>query len=126
MLSLCFLLPHLTTCCLTIMCGLGKTRSRQDAWSQHAFSSALQAETAGCLLFFSAHERVMPTAFSSRSLSVFPRICWIKAERSLLITNNSRRELVTMFDPHTHIGTGPIRAETASVKETLLLSLRKI
>lgn len=78
MLSLCFLLPHLTTCCLTIMCGLGKTRSRQDALSQHAFSSAPQAETAGCLLFFSAHERVMPTAFSSRFLSVLPESVGLK------------------------------------------------
>lgn len=52
-LSLFFLIQYLTTCTTTMIGCLEKTRSRQDALSQHNLSSTPQAETAGCLLFFS-------------------------------------------------------------------------
>lgn len=59
--------------------------------------------------FSSPHKRVMHSAVSSNSLSV---LRWIKAERSPLITRESRQELVTMFDLHVQIGMTPEQAET--------------
>ena len=50
------------------------------------------------------YKRVMHSAFPFSSPSVLSRICRINAECTLLISRDSRQELVSMFDLHTEIG----------------------